>query len=143
MESNHKEQIPQGAGACLSVIIPVYNEADTLAEVVEKVLAVPNLLEVIVVDDCSTDGTSAVISKLAEQHSVIRTARLEKNSGKTAALKLGFQMSSGQIVIVQDADREYDPTEIPAVILPILEGRADVVYGSRFLVRRATRVLYF
>ena len=143
MASDHKEQIQQDAGACLSVIIPVFNETETLGEVVEKVLAVPHLLEVIIVDDCSTDGTPTVISKLAEQHSVIRTARLEKNSGKTAALKLGFQMSSGEIVIVQDADREYDPTEIPAVILPILEGRADVVYGSRFLVRRATRVLYF
>jgi len=143
MEPGNTKQIDQDAGACLSVIIPVFNEAETLGEVVEKVLAVPHLLEVIIVDDCSTDGTPTVISKLAEQHSVIRTARLEKNSGKTAALKLGFQMSSGEIVIVQDADREYDPTEIPAVILPILEGRADVVYGSRFLVRRATRVLYF
>ena len=91
MESDNKGQIHQDAGACLSVIIPVYNEAETLAEVVEKVLAVPHLLEVIIVDDCSTDGTPAVISKLAEQHSVIRTARLEKNSGKTAALKLGLR----------------------------------------------------
>ena len=143
MEPGNTKQIDQDAGACLSVIIPVFNEAETLGEVVEKVLAVPHLLEVIIVDDCSTDGTPAVIATLAEQHSVIRTARLEKNAGKTAALKLGFQISSGEIVIVQDADREYDPSEIPVVILPILEGWADVVYGSRFLVRRATRVLYF
>ena len=143
MDSNNQEQTLKDPGTCLSVIIPVYNEAETLAEVVEKVLAVPHLLELIIVDDCSTDGTAAVISQLSEQHSLIRTARLAKNSGKTAALKLGFQMSSGEIVIVQDADREYDPAEIPVVIRPILEGRADVVYGSRFLVRRATRVLYF
>jgi glycosyltransferase involved in cell wall biosynthesis len=131
------------ACACLSVVIPVFNEADTLMEVVRKVCDVPHLLEVIIVDDCSTDGTADVILELVKLFPFVRTHRLEKNSGKTAALKAGFALSTGEIVIVQDADREYDPIDIPGVILPILEGRADVVYGSRFLVRRATRVLYF
>jgi glycosyltransferase involved in cell wall biosynthesis len=134
---------PKDNCACLSVVIPVFNEADTLPEVVNKVLAVPHLLEIIIVDDCSTDGTAEVIAHLAALHPQIKSKRLEKNSGKTAALRAGFPLSVGEIVIVQDADREYDPADIPGVILPILEGRADVVYGSRFLVRRATRVLYF
>jgi glycosyltransferase involved in cell wall biosynthesis len=128
---------------CLSVVIPVYNEAETLMEVVRKVLSVPHLLEIIIVDDCSSDGTADVIHQILEMYPAVRSERLAKNSGKTAALKTGFGLSSGEIVIVQDADREYDPTEIPGVILPILEGRAHVVYGSRFLVRRATRVLHF
>ena len=80
---------------------------------------------------------------MQSEFSNIKTQRLKKNSGKTAALKAGFAMSSGEIVIIQDADLEYDPVDIPAVIQPIIENRADVVYGSRFLVRRATRVLYF
>jgi len=131
------------ACACPSVVIPVYNEAATLMEVVRKVCEVPHLLEVIIVDDCSTDGTADVILQLVKLFPFVRMHRLERNSGKTAALKVGFALSTGEIVIVQDADREYDPIDIPGVILPILEGRADVVYGSRFLVRRATRVLYF
>ncbi|HEY6805342.1 MAG TPA: glycosyltransferase family 2 protein [Pyrinomonadaceae bacterium] len=128
---------------CLSVIIPVFNEADTLSEVVNALRSVSHLKEIIIVDDCSTDGTSEVIRSLVEQFPEIQTQRLPKNSGKTAALRAGFALSTGDVVIVQDADREYDPVDIPGVILPILEGRADVVYGSRFLVRRATRVLYF
>lgn len=129
--------------ACLSVVVPVYNEADTLEEVVRKVLVVPCLLEVIIVDDGSTDGTSEVADKLATMHPKVRTVRHSKNAGKTAALRNGFALTQGQVVIVQDADLEYDPAEIYGVIRPILEGHADVVYGSRFLVRRAARVLYF
>jgi glycosyltransferase involved in cell wall biosynthesis len=101
------------------------------------------LLEIIIVDDCSTDKTREISERLAKQHSSIRVAGHEKNSGKTEALKTGFALTRGDIVIVQDADLEYHPHDIPAVIRPILEGNADVVYGSRFLVRRATRVLYF
>lgn len=138
------ESINNGEGCpCLSVVVPVYNEESTLREVVEKVLKVPHLLEVVVVDDCSSDGTANVIEKLCVEYPQLRTARHAKNSGKTAALRTGFALTKGNIVIVQDADREYDPVEIPGVILPILENRADVVYGSRFLVRKATRVLYF
>lgn len=127
----------------LSVVIPAYNEATTLAEVVRKVLGVPRLLEVIIVDDCSTDGTAEIARRLSETHQQVRVVYLKKNAGKTAALNAGFVLTRGEIVIVQDADLEYDPGEIPDVIQPILEGRADVVYGSRFLVRKAARVLYF
>jgi len=128
---------------CLSVVIPVYNEAGTLAEVIRKVLQIPRLLEVVVVDDCSTDGTSEVARSIAESDERVRVTRHQRNAGKTEALKTGFALTTGDIVIVQDADLEYDPTEIPGVIQPILDGHADVVFGSRFLVRRAARVLYF
>lgn len=129
--------------AVLSVVMPAYNEETTLAVVIQKLLALPYLLEIIVVDDCSSDRTFQIAEGLAAANSKIKVARHEKNSGKTEALKTGFAMTRGDIVIVQDADFEYDPDEIPAVIKPIIEGHADVVYGSRFLVRRATRVLYF
>jgi glycosyltransferase involved in cell wall biosynthesis len=133
----------EAAGGVISVIVPVYNEERTLAEVVEKLLAVPRLLEIVVVDDGSSDGTAGIAADLAAAHAVVRNLRLERNSGKTEALREGFAASSGEIVIVQDADLEYDPEEIPEVVGPILAGKADVVYGSRFLVRRAARVLYF
>ncbi|HXQ32999.1 MAG TPA: glycosyltransferase family 2 protein [Anaerolineales bacterium] len=129
--------------ACLSVVVPVYNEAATLSEVVQKVLKIPYLLEIIIVDDCSTDGTCEEARRLAQMHNQIRVVRHGRNTGKTSALKTGFALTTGDVVIVQDADLEYDPTEIFAVIQPILEDRADVVFGSRFLVRRAARVLYF
>lgn len=128
---------------CLSVVVPAYNEEATLAHVVEKLLLIPQLLEVVIVDDCSTDSTHAVALRLADAHPQVRVARHATNSGKTEGLKTGFAMTRGAIVIVQDADLEYDPSEIPLVIGPILGGHAHVVYGSRFLVRRATRVLYF
>jgi len=129
--------------ACLSVVVPVYNEEATLAEVVRKLLSVPCLLEIIIVDDCSTDGTGEVAQQLSTEHPQVRLVRHERNAGKTAALKTGFALTTGQVVIVQDADLEYDPADIYGVIRPILDGHADVVFGSRFLVRRATRVLYF
>jgi glycosyltransferase involved in cell wall biosynthesis len=129
--------------ACLSVVVPVYNEETTLAAVVRKLLPVPCLLEIIIVDDCSTDATPEVAAQLATRHEQVRVARHERNSGKTAALATGFALTRGEVVIIQDADLEYDPEEIPAVIGPILAGYADVVYGSRFLVRKAARVLYF
>lgn len=133
-----QEQTP-----CLSVVVPAYNEETTLAEVVQKLLMLPHLLEVVIVDDCSTDRTPEIAEALAAVNPQVKFTRHEKNAGKTEALKTGFVMTRGDIVIVQDADLEYDPDEIPAVIKPILEGHADVVYGSRFLVRKATRVLYF
>ena len=128
--------------SCLSVVIPAYNEEATLVRVVEAVLKLPQVFEIIVVDDGSTDGTPAICRQLSRMDKV-RTIRLPKNKGKCEALKAGFAISTGAIIIVQDADLEYDPTDIPDVIQPIIEGRADVVYGSRFLVRRAARVLYF
>ena len=129
--------------ACLSVVMPVYNEEATLMEVVSRVLAVPYVLEIIIVDDCSTDRSADLARKLAEKDPRVRVVVHAHNAGKTAALKTGFALTSGEIVIIQDADLEYDPAEICAVIKPILDGYADVVYGSRFLVHRATRVLYF
>lgn len=145
MSSNHfnQERLERQYPACLSVVIPVYNEASTLKEVVTKVLGVPCLLEVIIVDDCSTDGTAEVAKQLAATHPQVRTVNHSRNGGKTAALRTGFALTQGDVVIVQDADLEYDPEEIFGVISPILEGHADVVFGSRFLVRRAARVLYF
>lgn len=137
--SAEKPQYPD----CLSVVIPVYNEETSLAEVVRKLLAVPHLLEIIIIDDCSTDRSVEVARSMVQDDPRVRVVQQKKNSGKTAALRAGFALTQGDIVIVQDADLEYDPSEIPLVINPILEGHADVVFGSRFLVRRATRVLYF
>lgn len=127
---------------CLSVVIPAFNEESTLARVVHEVLKLPQLLEAIIVDDGSTDATPTVCAELAALP-YVKVIRMPRNGGKCAALKAGFAISGGDIVIVQDADLEYDPAEIPEVIQPILDGQADVVYGSRFLVRRSSRVLYF
>src|ERR1700759_1865579 len=122
------------SGARLSVVVPVYNEEATLREVVGKVLAVPNLLEVVVVDDGSTDRTHEVALSVAESNPRVRVERLGSNSGKTAALRAGFALTRGEVVIVQDADLEYDPSEIPTVVGPTLVGYADCGVGSRFLV---------
>jgi glycosyltransferase involved in cell wall biosynthesis len=129
--------------ACLSVVMPVYNEEASLARVVRKLLLLPQVLEIVIVDDGSTDRSAEIARALGQSDPRVRLAQQEKNSGKTAALRAGFALTRGEIVIVQDADLEYDPEEIPLVIKPILDGHADVVFGSRFLVRRATRVLYF
>src|SRR5258708_4622149 len=127
----------------LSVVMPAYNEEATISTIVGQVLDLPELLELIIVDDCSTDGTSNIVKELADADSRIRYVRQTKNAGKTAALKTGFELTTGDVVIVQDADLEYDPSEIADVIGPIIENRADVVYGSRFMVKKAARVLYF
>lgn len=127
----------------LSIVIPAYNEEATLSEIVARLLAVPEAGEIVIVDDCSTDGTRAITDRLAAEHPRIKAVHHSVNAGKTEALKTGFALTTGQIVIVQDADLEYDPAEIGFVIAPIVEGHADVVYGSRFLVRKAARVLYF
>lgn len=128
---------------CLSVVIPCYNEEATIGQVLRSVLQLESVLEVIVVDDCSRDLTASLVEDLAAAEPRIILLRHRVNGGKTEALKTGFAQLRGEIVIVQDADLEYDPREIPDVIQPILEGTADVVYGSRFLVRKASRVLYF
>lgn len=127
----------------LSVVIPAYNERVTISKVVRQVMQLPHLHEIVIVDDCSTDGTFELASELAAAHPQVRLLRHAVNSGKTAALRTGFAATTGEIVIVQDADLEYHPSEIPTVIEPIIEGVADVVFGSRFQVRRAARVLYF
>jgi glycosyltransferase involved in cell wall biosynthesis len=127
----------------LSVVIPVYNEQATIRTVIEKVVGIPYLLEIIAVNDGSSDGTDVILKKLAAEYSELQVIHHLKNQGKTAALRTGFQATKGDIVIVQDADLEYNPQEIQDVIEPILDNKADVVYGSRFLVRKAARVLYF
>ena len=119
----------------LSVVIPVYNERATLQEILSRVRAVPLDgvdKEIILVDDCSTDGTRELLQGLTSDKSLVIVFH-ERNRGKGAALRSGFQRATGDIVIVQDADLEYDPKEFPVMIGPILDGRADAVYGSRFL----------
>jgi glycosyltransferase involved in cell wall biosynthesis len=128
---------------CLSVVIPVYNEEATLEIVVNKVLKIPYLYEIIIVDDCSTDNTIKIAKQIEKSYPNVRVVCHKRNAGKTEALKTGFALTKGAIVIVQDADLEYDPSEVHSIIEPILNGYADVVYGSRFLVKKATRVLYF
>lgn len=125
----------------ISVVIPVYNEEKTILEIIDKVKAVPLDKEIIIVDDASTDGTKEKLMKLINE-SNIRIIFKEKNEGKGSALQTGFKYVSGDIVIIQDADLEYDPMDYMKLITPILEGKADVVFGSRFL-GYPRRVLYF
>ena len=128
---------------CLGVVIPVYNEEKTLHIIVSRVLARPEVGELVMVDDCSTDGTWQTMQKLATSDSRIRIFQHAVNQGKGAALRTGFQHVESDIVIIQDADLEYDPDEYPKLLMPILTGRADVVFGSRFLGSGMHRVLYF
>jgi glycosyltransferase involved in cell wall biosynthesis len=126
---------------CLSVVMPCYNEAATVDKIVSAVLASPLVGELIIVDDCSTDGTGAVLDCLGDPR--VRVARHPENQGKGAALRTGFALASLPYVIVQDADLEYDPADYPTVIGPLIDGKADVVYGSRFAGGGPHRVLYF
>ena len=126
----------------LSVVIPVFNEAETLLEILNRVQAESTEKEIIIVDDHSTDGTRAVLKKL-ESNAGIRVLYHERNKGKGAALRTGFAAASGEIVIIQDADLEYDPAEYARLLQPIVDGKADVVYGSRFMGADSHRVLYF
>jgi glycosyltransferase involved in cell wall biosynthesis len=127
----------------LSVVIPVYNEAATVAELIGRVYAVDLAKQIIVVDDGSTDGTREVLASLQGRYENMQVLRQPRNCGKGAALRLGFQHAAGDFVLVQDADLEYDPAEYPLLLKPLVEGRADVVYGSRFLTTREHRVLFF
>jgi glycosyltransferase involved in cell wall biosynthesis len=124
----------------LSVVMPVYNERDTIEEIIPRVLAVPVRIELIVVDDGSKDGTRDLLAKLKEQHN-FRLILQPQNGGKGAAIRRGFEEVTGDLVIIQDADLEYSPEEYPDLISLICQGRADVVYGSRFLGRH--RVFLF
>ncbi len=138
----------------ISLVVPVYNEKATLEELLRRVVAVDMPKELIVVDDCSTDGSREILARLAERgldglpdahpRNETRLALLfqERNQGKGAALRRGFEAATGDVVVVQDADLEYDPREIPRLVKPILDGHADVVFGSRF-IGETRRVLYY
>ena len=120
------------AGFRLSVVIPVFNEAATILNVIEQVRAVPLPAEVIVVDDCSTDGTRDALERLRGTEG-LQLILKPRNEGKGAAVRDGFRAATGDVVVVQDADLEYDPRDLPALVRPIVQGEADVVFGSRFL----------
>ena len=127
----------------ISVVIPCYNERETIERVVDAVLSTNyEKMEVIIVDDCSNDGTQKILKNEIEKK-VDKIIYRSENRGKGAALRTGFCATTGDIIIVQDADLEYDPKEYPKLIDPILKGKADVVYGSRFLSHHPHRVLYF
>lgn len=126
----------------ISIVVPVYNEQQTIELVLDQLISLPFRKEIIVIDDGSTDGTDEYIRSIAQSTGNIRFNRHTQNRGKGAALRTGFAMVSGDIVIIQDADLEYDPREYGKLLLPILEGRADVVYGSRFL-SGPHRVLFY
>ena len=128
------------ANPLLTVVMPVFNELATVEEVVRRVLALPLRIQLVVVDDCSTDGTGDLLSRLRDELG-FTLVRQPKNQGKGAALRTGFTHVSGDLVVIQDADLEYSPEELPGLIELICEGRADVVYGSRFLGRH--RVFLF
>ena len=144
----------------LSVIIPVYNERDTIHDILARVKAVPVRKEIVLVDDCSKDGTREMLKQLEDQERAqlaelsaagkplpetnrITVVYHEKNRGKGGAVRTGFAASRGDIVLIQDADLEYDPSEYPRLMRPIVQGQADVVFGSRFLGDQPHRVLYF
>jgi glycosyltransferase involved in cell wall biosynthesis len=134
-----------GSLSKLTIIIPAYNEEATIAQLVETVMAVslPMAREVIVIDDCSRDGTAAALVELSCRHPEMRALRNERNRGKGFSIRRGIDEASGDIVLIQDADLEYDPREYGRLLAPILDGHADAVYGSRFAAVGPRRVLYY
>ena len=133
---------PTGADPLVTFIVPVYNEAAAVQDVLQRVYALPLRPEVIAVDDGSTDGTEAVLQSFAESHGLI-ALKHDRNRGKGAAVRTAIPRSTGDVVLIQDADMEYDPTEVPDLIRPILEGYADVVYGTRLTGGRPQRAYMF
>src|SRR6266436_4218863 len=137
------EQAPGGSEMKLSVVMPLYNERATLRAVVERVLAVPLEIELLCVDDGSGDGSREILAELQSSHPQIKVFLQPRNMGKGAALRRGIEEATGDFVVIQDADLEYDPADYPGLLEPLIQGKADVVYGSRFLGSRPHRVLYF
>jgi len=127
----------------LTIIMPAFNEEATIEAIVRKLMKYNDVHQLIVINDASTDRTPEILKSLAEEFHCIEVIHHLNNSGKTAALKMGVTAISGNVVVIQDADLEYDPEEIPSLIEPIVKGLADVVYGSRFRVRKTGRVIYF
>ena len=132
----------------LTVIVPVFNERYTLREIILRVLAqegkgIISGIQLILIDDCSTDGSRDLVKQLAEEHSQIQAVFQPKNMGKGAAVKAGIALATGDVTLFQDADLEYDPEDYHRLLVPFAEGIADVVYWSRFLVWKHRRVLYF
>lgn len=127
----------------LSVVMPVYNERPTLAQIVDRVLSAPFDVELICVDDGSNDGSRETLSQLQRQYPQLTVLLQPKNQGKGAALRRGIAAATGDFVLIQDADLEYDPADYPNLLGPLIQGKADVVYGSRFVGSGAHRVLYF
>ena len=134
----------------LSIVIPVYNEKETIRDILARVRAVPIRKELVIVEDCSRDGTREILKVIETEAKTwndplcsLAVYYHEKNQGKGAAVRTGFEKATGNAVIIQDADLEYDPAEIPRLLQPIVEGRADAVFGSRFLGDQPHRVLYF
>src|SRR6478609_6140101 len=128
---------------CLSVVMPAYNEEATIEQILGRVLDSPWVSEVVVVDDGSSDRTVELVEKVASIEDRVHLFRQPANAGKGAALRRGFAEATSAVVVVQDADLEYDPAEYGDLLEPIIDGRADVVFGSRFLAGRPHRVLYF
>ena len=130
----------------LSVVVPCFNEGPTIEAILARVFAADTLglqLEVVVVDDGSTDGSPGKVETMARSEARLRLVKHEYNRGKGAATRSGIEAATGDVVLIQDADLEYDPSEYPRLLKPIVDGRADVVYGSRFRSSEAARVLYF
>jgi glycosyltransferase involved in cell wall biosynthesis len=130
-------------GPCLSVVMPVFNEAATVGEVIKTVLAQRPVQQLVIVDDASSDGTWEKLQPFAQNEPRVKLVRHEINQGKGAALRTGIAHATSAIVIIQDADLEYDPAEYFRLLTPILSGKADVVFGSRFIGSDAHRVLYY